>query len=195
MLRPSRIAAQNATRLLFGINRPNSDSSETSDPSDDDQNLSGEEDEILSDISTEDNEVDLPVFVGQNTQDMISRDTNEIWKRLPYSTERQHRRQDILRESSGPTRQAIQNGCGDSPLQSFKCFLSTDIVQFIVQHTNEEGRRKENNWKETTVDELYKFFGLLLLAGVYRAKNESVEQLWNKIHGRPVFNRTMPRDR
>lgn len=39
--------------------------------------------------------------------------------------------------------------------------------------------------------ELHAFFGLLILAGVYRSKGECVTELWNETHGRPIFPSTM----
>ena len=35
------------------------------------------------------------------------------------------------------------------------------------------------------------FIGLLLLAGVYRGNRESLEELWSRKYGRPVFLATM----
>ena len=182
MERPIRQAAQRATRLLFG------DFAE-------DEISDGEEDIILSDNdSTMSVEEEAATTLPRDTH-MKSRDGSEIWHRGPLSVERQHRAHDILREAQGPTRQAIRSGCGDSASQSFKLFLSSDLVGSIVQHTNEEGLRNDPTWKCTTTEEIYKFVGLLLLAGVYRAKHEPIEQLWNQTHGRPIFNKAMSRDR
>ena len=38
---------------------------------------------------------------------------------------------------------------------------------------------------------MYVFLGLMILAGVYHAKNEAVVQLWSKDHGMPIFNKAM----
>ena len=38
------------------------------------------------------------------------------------------------------------------------------------------------------------FLGVIILIGVlYKSNNESVEQLWSTLDGRPIFNRTMSR--
>ena len=127
---------------------------------------------------------------------MVSQNGIKIWeRRYIFNAERQHRQHDILREEAGPTRQALQNGCGDSPSRAFKVFCGLDIVAIIVQNTNAESRLHNANWVLTNSDELYRFFGLLLLAGVYRAKSEAITQLWNEQHGRPIFNKTMSRNR
>lgn len=36
------------------------------------------------------------------------------------------------------------------------------------------------------------YFGILLLAGVYRSHGEALENLWNDRNGRPIFKATMP---
>ena len=70
------------------------------------------------------------------------------------------------------------------------------MARIIVKYTNEEGRRKVGNmWADTNEEEIYKLLGIFLLAGVYLSKNETVVQLWNKEHGRPIFSRMMSRIR
>ena len=42
-------------------------------------------------------------------------------------------------------------------------------------------------------DEEFKvFLGVVIVIGIlYKSNNESVEQLWNILHGRPIFNQTI----
>ena len=78
----------------------------------------------------------------------------------------------------------------------FHAFITMEMISDIVRHTNAEGfRRFGERWQDTCVSEICKFIGLLLLAGVYTSKNESVKQLWNGENGRPIFGKAMPRDR
>ena len=70
-------------------------------------------------------------------------------------------------------------------------FMNIDSLNIIVRHTNEEAHRHEENWRDIDVQEMYVFLGLMILAGVYHAKNEAVVQLWSKDHGRPIFNKAM----
>ena len=46
-------------------------------------------------------------------------------------------------------------------------------------------------------DEEFKvFLGVVILIGVlYKSNNESVEQQWSTLDGRPIFNRSMSRGR
>ena len=60
------------------------------------------------------------------------------------------------------------------PAAAFRVFLNAEVINIVLRSTNEEGRRiSGDDWHEVTMDELYVFLGLLILAGVYHAKNES----------------------
>lgn len=128
-------------------------------------------------------------------QDPWTAASGAVWSRQPVQRMRQHQRQNILREESGPTRQALQQGCGESPMNAFKIFINNEIVDILVRRTNEEARRRAEQWKNTNSDEIYTFLGLLILAGVYRGKQEPIKQLWNKVEGRAIFGKSMSRDR
>ena len=39
------------------------------------------------------------------------------------------------------------------------------------------------------------FLGVIILIDVHKSNNESVEQLWSTLDGRPIFNRTTSRGR
>lgn len=74
---------------------------------------------------------------------------------------------------------------------SFDFFLTEEILNIIVRHTNAEGRRKHANWTEVDMVELRAFFGLLILAGVHRSRGEATRNLWGEETGRPIFRATM----
>ena len=46
---------------------------------------------------------------------------------------------------------------------------------------------KKSQWRDTDLEEMLAFIGLLLLAGVYRAKNETLDEMRSMINGRPIF--------
>jgi hypothetical protein len=111
----------------------------------------------------------------------------ERWKTTPFSCKT--RNQNILREKCGPTRTA-QNKV-TSMETAFTIFLTPEMLELVVKHTNEEIRRRAvGRYAETTVEELKKFIGLLILAGVYRSRGEAVESLWGS-NGRHIFPKTM----
>ena len=100
----------------------------------------------------------------------------------------------IVRENAGPVREVICHST--SPMETFYCFITPDMVATIVNYTNEEGHRiLGDQWQGTSVGEIQTYFGLLLLAGVYRGHLEPIIHLWNKENGRPIFGKAMSRNR
>ena len=99
-----------------------------------------------------------------------------------------------LREAAGPSRRIKEQA--DTPAGAFSCFFTNEILDIIVQCTNEEGNRVfPGTWNPIDRVELQAYLGLLLLAGVYRARSEPVIHLWNHESGRPVFASCMGRNR
>lgn len=140
--------------------------------------------------SDDDEEVAPPV-----ANEMLSRNGQENWSSQPHQYAGQARVHNIVRERAGPTRIA-ERVCGQSPESSFKLFITQEMVNSIVTHTNTEGYlRFGQNWQDTNEDEMYTFFGLLLLAGVYHNKNSAISELWSHEDGRPIFNKSMKRNR
>ncbi|XP_028437853.1 piggyBac transposable element-derived protein 4-like [Perca flavescens] len=77
-------------------------------------------------------------------------------------------------------------------LSTFDLLVTRRILEILVTATNLEGLRKcGNDWKVTDVTELRSYLGLLLLAGVYRSRNEALESLWHEESGRAIFRGTM----
>lgn len=71
------------------------------------------------------------------------------------------------------------------------CFPET-LRKIIIKYTNVEGLRVyRNDWKDIDDVSLQSYFGLLILAGVYKSHGESLESLWNEETGRPIFRSTM----
>ncbi|KAJ8402477.1 hypothetical protein AAFF_G00365600 [Aldrovandia affinis] len=55
-----------------------------------------------------------------------------------------------------------------------------------------EGRRVYGaNWKELYGTHLHAYMGVLILAGVYRSRDESTASLWDAETGRAIFRATM----
>ncbi|XP_039467124.1 piggyBac transposable element-derived protein 4-like [Oreochromis aureus] len=61
--------------------------------------------------------------------------------------------------------------------------------------TNLQGRRAIADWKDVDSDELRAYVGLLILAGVYRSRNEAILSLWSEKSGRVIFRATMSEKR
>ncbi|XP_039648491.1 uncharacterized protein LOC120554009 [Perca fluviatilis] len=93
-------------------------------------------------------------------------------------------------ESPGPTEYATTRV--RDILSTFDLLVTRRILEIAVTATNLEGPRKcGNDWKMTDATELRGYLGLLLLAGVYRSRNEALESLWHEESGRAIFRATM----
>ena len=188
--------ADEVASLLFDDNQEDSstsdrlnDDDDCSDyvPSDDDN----EEDIILSDpeYDSEDNNDNAEAsdasgryITNTSTALFTSKTGIESWAAeplLPLTSKTSQR--DIIREKSGLTRYAIRmsGSLGDC----FSLFFKDNLLEKICKWTNKEGRGVfANNWKDTTVAELKKVIGTLLLVGVYKSSNEELSQLWHMEH-------------
>lgn len=93
------------------------------------------------------------------------------------------RRQNIVTERSGLQGEA--RNC-HSPLEAWKLFFSDETIQSIVTNTNkylEKLRPKYSrarDCKETNLDEVLSFIGLLYLSGVLKSSHVNLQDLWKK---------------
>lgn len=94
---------------------------------------------------------------------------------------------------TGPTHYATARI--SDPQSSFSLFVTDEIMLHIASMTNLQGRRTIAYWRDVDTDELRAYVGLLILAGVYRSKNESMLSLWSEKSGRMVFRATMSQKR
>uniref|UniRef100_A0A669C9C5 PiggyBac transposable element-derived protein domain-containing protein n=1 Tax=Oreochromis niloticus TaxID=8128 RepID=A0A669C9C5_ORENI len=96
----------------------------------------------------------------------------------------------VIRMQPGPTRlgvthvQDIKSSCD--------LFIPDSIQRIILDCSNLEGRRVfGERWKEMDQIDLQAYFGVLILAGVFRSKGESTESLWDAETGRELFRASM----
>ena len=143
-----------------------------SDPDD-----SGSEDELVNHLVEE---------IHQQISHYYARD-GQIWSKEPIAQHATGRVQvhNLVREQQGPTLEVLRI-CANNPADSFKVFLTPEIVNIIVVCTN-RGLLQINNWQNTDEVEIYSFFGLLLLIEAYKDKNASVPEMWSETDGRPVY--------
>ena len=157
------------------------------------------EDQVISDPESSDDS-SSDTYQDQHSsvdvQDFLtSKDGTEIWQKTPFIYGSQAQSANVLTEAQGPSRQA-RNTCGQTPLHSFKLFITDEITQIILKHSNDEGKRLYcDAWNCISSEELHVFLGLMLLAGVYRSKNSPIDELWSEADGRPIFGRSMSRNR
>lgn len=96
---------------------------------------------------------------------------------------------------------------GTNPQDEKTSFLlfADDLLDEAVRYTNLYARRfiwdynRQHNstktWKPTDRIEIEGFFGLLIIAGVYRRHYSSTVELWSSRDGHPIFRATMSRER
>ncbi|XP_022099733.1 uncharacterized protein LOC110984162 [Acanthaster planci] len=83
----------------------------------------------------------------------------------------------VVTERPGPR----NLGGASSILQLFHLFISTAMMDAILLHTNEEGRRQRGNaWKDLVPMELSSAVGLLLFLGLTKSGRENVRSIWRK---------------
>jgi hypothetical protein len=195
MSRKRNLTAADILRLLEEDNDETDVNSDYSQQSDDDN----EQDEILSSTADDDDEDATDgqqESVNESDKEVLkSKDGKEIWQCKPLvAGQGRANKMNILREKSGPTR--FSNRECDSKASSFRLYFRKPLVEKICKWTNKEGTMVyKETWKTLDTTELEKFLGALILVGVYKSKNEDIAQLWSKRDGRPIFNRTMSRNR
>ena len=211
-MRPQRAAAATALRTLFkGIVQESSEEeTTTTDEKSEDSKTSSEkeseddasseeesEEDVILDHDSEESDIsDEEPPLPQPMNDLVlSHDLHEQWQRQPLLQQgARHRLHNIIRTAPGPTK-VVANQCATVE-RSFRCFFTDEICDFIVGHTNAEGRRISGDTRrDISSAELRTYLGLLLLAGVYLGNREPLIHLWNRKNGRLIFSQAMSRNR
>jgi hypothetical protein len=160
--------------------------SESEEGSEDGDNENDDEDSNQEESEDEDDDDEVAEIANVDDNGLTAKDGEE-WKNAPFPSKVCN--QNILREQCGPTRTAQKKVT--SIETSFSLFFTSEMLELVVKHTNEEVRRRPGGrYKETDREELEKFMGLLILAGVYKSRGEAVEALWGP-NGRHIFPKTM----
>ena len=207
MSRPVRSAALQAADFLAAVrNEMMNDSDESDDYSEDIDNMNQNNTESEEDLpeneveiatrdpdDTSEDEIAVPMAdsTQQTNNEFLSTDGTQRWSKVPINPNTGRMRlQNVLNQSPGPISAVVQRS--DSVLGTF--FAS--LLPKCLHYTNEEGQTQiPNSWVDVSVDELRKYLGLRLLAGVYSANKEAITHLWNKETGRPILGNTMARNR
>lgn len=159
--------------------------------SDDQESCSEVEDHVeeveQSDSSDSDCEVNLPV------QTMTSKDGRIKYCKEPVRQSRGRlSRENVISLMPGLTRYSCSRITAEE-ISSFQLFFPPTLLHTILKYTNLEGKRVfADDWNDIDSIDLFAFIGLILLAGVFRSRNESTESLWDTEKGRPVFGAVMP---
>ncbi|KAK7120985.1 hypothetical protein R3I94_020837 [Phoxinus phoxinus] len=121
-----------------------------------------------------------------------SKNGNILWTSTTPSERRgrlpTHR---VIKMTPGPTRFACSNA--KDIISTFELFFPDPIKKIMIEMSNLEGKRVFGKaWKSLDWTDLQAYFGLLILAGVYRSHHEALGSLWHGVSGRAIFRATMP---
>ena len=84
----------------------------------------------------------------------------------------------------------------DTIADAFRIFVDGLMMRYILECTNLyaadiKAQSSRFRWNELSAGEMYAFLGLALLAGVQKARNQQLKELWDDQWGYPVFRATM----
>ena len=163
-----------------------SNSSDSSDDQDDDilhDNLASVDDES-TDFSNDDEPPPLRrrIAVDVNTSENLISPNGQQWSTIPPRSGGQRSSKNILRLRPGVTAYATTRLSDE--ISAFELMFDSEMTETVKYETNRYGRKKLTSWKELNKEELYSFYGLCILRGLYRAKGESLNELWSVVHGR-----------
>ncbi|XP_048853945.1 piggyBac transposable element-derived protein 4-like isoform X2 [Brienomyrus brachyistius] len=95
-----------------------------------------------------------------------------------------------LKMIPGPTRMAVSRV--HDIRSAFELFLPDSIQKIVRKMTNIEGKRIfRKQWKEVDDTEMLAYYGILILAGVFKSRGESASSLWDGEKGIPFFKAAM----
>ena len=144
------------------------------------------ENELSSDDDTDEESEKL---VNQSTI-LLSKGGKIAWNSEPLPSCGRHGAENVINMTPGPTRYATSKI--EDEYSSFMMFFPPVVVNIILKNSNIEGKRVfGDNWKNLNNVDLEAFIGLLLLSGVYKSRNESIESLWDNTTTRNNFRATM----
>ena len=127
-----------------------------------------------------------------NNKSILSRDGTVRENRLPNADGKTCRR-NIIRTRPG-TKQFILARV-DTVLNVFKELRGHQNLECILRFTKAEALRQGNTNFSNSKQELDAFFGLCLLRGVFKGKDEPLPSFGESDHGRPIFRETMSRNK
>lgn len=125
---------------------------------------------------------------------IISKDGNIIWNTVPGSYQGRVTSANVIKTVSGPT--TYSKARVTDIKSTFSLLFPPGIIKVIIDMTNVEGKKVfGDKWENLDYLDIEAYFGLLLLAGVYKSHGEAVKSLWNEEFGRPIFRATMSLER
>ena len=148
-----------------------------------------DEDECAADESLRNENLHPP---NSNSESRLSRN-GTVWENRPLNADGRTSRLNIIR-TRPETKQFILARLG-TVLDVFKELWAHQNLECILRFTKAEALRQGNTDFSITKQELNAFFGLCLLRGVMKGRNEPLLSFWESDHGRPIFREIMSRNK
>jgi hypothetical protein len=162
-------------------------------PSDHDSESESESDEAFKSESessnSESNNSDIEVSPDQDS--FQGRD-GTVWGRQPLQSGRR-KAVNVMRSPGGLSAFGRQH-CKETGLSNWQVLFPPDLVNIIVECTNDKARSEEFNFS-TNREEITTYIGVCILIGVYKGKGEPIRGLWSPTEGRKCISQFMPRVR
>lgn len=129
-----------------------------------------------------------------------------IWRKKEENKQRRTPQHNIVRGPlPGPTVRARALGQTPDKLKVWSSYISNDILNKIVVHTNQKlllvrsnlaDETNKSQYRDIDILELRALIGLILLHSISRSSHENVKSIFAKgLTSRPVFRATMPAKR
>lgn len=179
--RSKRFTVQEALEIIF-----DRDSEVEEDVSEDEDHSELNSDSHDSD-SESDEEIAIPLPPSQT---FMSKNGEMQWSSSPNMCQAKLSAENIIKTTPGPTRMAVTHV--KDIKSTFTLVMPNSIQKIILEMTNLEGRRVlGEKWKDLDKTHLHAYLGVLILAGVYKSKDESTASQWDAETGRAIFRATM----
>lgn len=156
-------------------------------------------DEIEGDTSEEEDLTEAEPHMDSEEEDTeeegpvtyTSKNGEILWQSSPpLQKQGRARAEEIRRNTAGPTRYTCTRV--EDIRSAFELFFAQSIQNIILVMTNIEGKRVcGSEWTDVVPEDLRAFFGLLILAGVFKSNHEATRSLWDSDFGRSIFRATM----
>ena len=148
--------------------------------------------DIEQDVVQEESSSENDVPTSPNREKIVSRD-GTIWApEFPTQNGRASKR-NIIKTRPG-TKQFILARV-DNAKDVFQELWGHRNIEHIMEFTIAEARRQGDSEFSLRKEELDAFFGLCLLRGVLKGRDEPLTNFWDLEYGRPMFSETMGRSK
>ena len=121
---------------------------------------------------------------------LVSKDGTE-WTLIPPSRARARARNII----KGPVSKVVYADHVIDKTTMFKLFITDDIVNQIVLHTNSYGRSNNATWVDTDSIEVRALIGVLIIAGMMKQNMVDMDVIWSNDYGIHKIRQCMSRNR